>query len=374
MTVDNTNNPLSKLLGRGISFFGMLILIATIHPSVAGALEASDSAVTEQGVSSNAPQSRILFQRLEANTRFNYMDREHGGVTDRGLQYRVIARLQANLRHDGTAYLAARAETGKGFDNSWNNTAVELNPGQTIFNIKAVELHYGLNSRGFVELGGLDFDRGAGTDSIYASGDGHMTGYRAVFTGKSSHLIEKVSVTAAYLGDFDKPNFFSRARMDRANYLQLLVPQHWTKTLQGSMEVDSIHNTLFSRGAVHSQKLWIIENPRLEAVVRATDRAAFSWAASSERTWGQRATWGTNIIYADLPSRFYVVNGERVLLNRGEIDTGKRLAFGAFHSVVPHCTLSLFGGRLLDHASSKRWVAQVGMNYEFAGLVNHLLP
>ena len=200
-----------------------------------------------------------------------------------------------------------------------------------------------------------------------------MTGYRAVYTGKSNRFPAKVSLTAAYLGDFDKANFFSRARMDRLNYVQALVEQRLAENLRGSAEVDSIHDVVFSRAALRCRRLWGLDDPTIEAVARATDGFAFAWSATVSHHWGANSPWRSHLIYAGLPARFYEVAGERVLLNRGEIDVGKRLALGTGYRLTRDCEMGIFAGRLLDAAPSKRWIAQVAVSYEFAGLVNHLL-
>ncbi|HLJ49308.1 MAG TPA: hypothetical protein VKU01_25015 [Bryobacteraceae bacterium] len=324
-------------------------------------------------LTSDVPAWRIRLLDLGGETRFNYMDRQDGPVTDRGLQYHLGIRARIDLLKSGNTYLTIRAETGKGFDNSWNNTGVGLGRGQAIFNVKAISLHQKLTSRLEAEAGGLDFDRGAGTDAIYASGDGHMTGYRAVFNGRSDEVLEKISFTAAYVGDFDKPNFFSRSRMDRVNYAQLLAAERFSEQLYGSEEVDSIRDAIFVRAAVRCPRLWELDDVTVEAVTRTTDRRRFAWSSSVSRHWTKDLRWRTDLIYSDLPYEFYVVNGQRVFFNRGEIDVGKRLALGAAYRLTPNFEAGIFAARLLDSTPSKRWIAQVGLSYQFAGLVNQFL-
>jgi hypothetical protein len=134
----------------------------------------------------SAPASRILarFRMLdmEQSARFNYVDQEGGGVADRGIQYRLRIKPRVDLLGDGTTYLVARAETGRGFNNSWNETAADLYPGQTIFNVKDLGIFQKLGRRAELAVGGIDFDHGEGSDDTYVSHDGYMTGYRALFT------------------------------------------------------------------------------------------------------------------------------------------------------------------------------------------------
>lgn len=342
-------------------------------PAMVFATDSPDPA-DQSGIPPSAvPAWHIRLLDLGWDTRFNYMDRQGGLVTDRGMQYRLHARARVDLLNSGNTYVTIRAETGKGFDNSWNNAGLGLGRGQTIFNVKSIALHQKLTNRLEAEVGGLDFDRGAGTDATYASGDGHMTGYRVVFDGHSDAAPERVSITAAYLGDFDKPNFFSRSRLDRVNYLQFLMEQNFGEQLYGSAEVDSIHDAIFVRGAMRYRRLWQFDDLTIEAIARTTDRSSFAWSSSVNRHWTSGSRWRTELIYSDLPYGFYVVNADRVLLNRGEIDVGKRLAIGTVYHLAREFETGIFAGRLLDSTPSKRWVAQAGVSCQFAGHVNRLL-
>ena len=349
------------------------LLPALVTPALLSAGDVPDAVSHGSGDSNQVPAWRLKVLDLGWDTRFNYMDQQGGTVTDRGLQYRLRTRARLDLLKGGGTYLVVRAETGRGFDNSWNNAGVGLAPGQMVFNLKAISLHQKLTNSLEAEAGGIDYDRGAGMDTVYASGDGHMTGYRTVFHSHSAGLPEKVSITAAYVGDFDKPNFFSRIRMDRVNYVQALAEQHFTDRRYGSVEVDAIHDAIFLRGALRSGRFWEFDDVTVDAATRTTDRFRFAWSMSASRRWTSDSRWRTDLIYSDLPFSFYVVNGRRVLLNRGEIDVGKRLAVGTVHRLAPSFEAEVFAARLLDSTPSKRWVAQVGLSYQFAGLVNRLL-
>jgi hypothetical protein len=353
---------------------GRLRWILAAFLVMVGLLPAADPGASggAQGPQPTALLPRIRVLDLGWDTRFNYMDREGGPVTDRSVQYRLRTRVRADLSRSGT-WLELRAETGKGFDNSWNNTGAGLGRGQEIFNVKSIALHQQFGERFEVAAGGLDFEHGAGTDATYASGDGHMTGYRASFLGHGAGLPQKLSVTAGYVGDFDRPNFFSRLHMDRVNYVQLLAEQSFGEQLRASAEVDSIRHAGFGRTAARYGRLWIFEDATVEAAIRASDAFRFSWASSVSRHWGKASHWRSDLIYSDLPYGFYLVNGQRVLLNRGELDIGKRLSAGTAYRIGHECEVGVFGGRLLDQTPSKRWVAQAGISYQFAGLLNRLM-
>ena len=69
----------------------------------------------------------------------------------------------------------------------------------------------------------------------------------------------------------------------------------------------------------------------------------------------------------------YVVGGNRVLQNRGEIGLGKRLAGGVSRKLTNDCTVGVLAGNLLDHTPGQRWVAQAGVSYQFNSVLNRML-
>ena len=75
------------------------------------------------------------------------------------------------------------------------------------------------------QVGGIEFDRGAGSESTYADNDAFLVGYRMRLLGAGQGWQpEQFSVTVGHIGDFTRPNFFSRAhRLGEANYVQVLA-------------------------------------------------------------------------------------------------------------------------------------------------------
>ena len=315
--------------------------------------------------------ARFRILDLENSARFNYVDQEGGGVIDRGIQYRLRIRSRLDLRVDGTTYLLTRAETGRGFNNSWNETAADLYPGQTIFNVKSIAIVQKLGSHAEVGVGGIDFDHGEGGDETYVSHDGYMTGYRARFIEAAPWLPKKFSVTAAFVGDFDKPNVFSRFRMNRANYVQVLAQQNLAPGLGGSAELDEIECALYNRDALRYRHPGLFDEAVVEVVFRGSDRFTFGWSSELHKDFG--AKWHGDLLYSDLPARMYVVGGNRVLQNRGEIGLGKRLAGGVSRKLTNDCTVGVLAGNLLDHTPGQRWVAQAGVSYQFNSVLNRML-
>jgi hypothetical protein len=320
--------------------------------------------------------SRFRILEMEQVLRFNYMDRGPGQVTDRGMQYRVRARLQIDLMGEGTTYLRIRAETGRGFDNSWDNTGLGKGQGQWNFNVKSFALGQKLGSHIELQAGGIEWDQGAGSQRAYASGDGHLVGYRMLVTPTAQPwLPDRFSLTMGYAGDFAQPSVFSRFHMGRLNYVQALAQKKLGTHVEGSAEVDSIRGIWFARQAVHWEKL---ENPLLdevmvEVVTRATDSPTVGGSVMVSRPLDPAERWRAFAIYNQVPKGLYDQGGQPVLLNQGEMDLGKRLAWGGSYAVNNDFSLGVFGGRLLDDTPSKRWIAQFFVRYDYAHVLNSLL-
>jgi hypothetical protein len=320
--------------------------------------------------------SRLRILELEQVARFNYMDRGPGRVTDRDVQYRVRARVEFELAGEGTTYLRIRTETGRGFDNSWDNTGLGKDQGQWNFNVKSFALGQKLGSHVELQAGGIEWDEGAGSQRAYASGDGHLVGYRVLLDPAAQPwVVDKFSLTMAYAGDFNEPSVFSRFHMGKMNYVQALAEKKLGTHVAGSAEVDSIRNIWFARQAVHWERLRnpLVDEVMVEAVTRASDHPTFGGSVMVSRPLDQAARWRTFAIYNQVPKGLYDKGGQPVLLNQGEMDVGKRLAWGGSCAVTRDFSLGLFGGRLLDNTASKRWIAQVFVRYDYAHLLNHLL-
>ncbi len=110
----------------------------------------------------------IHINELQTIIRYNYQDRGHGDIADRDVQYRIRLKAQIDLAPSGNTFLKLRAETGKGFANSFDNTGIGHGHRAWHFNVKTIALGQKFGSHVSGELGGLEFDSGAGSQITYA--------------------------------------------------------------------------------------------------------------------------------------------------------------------------------------------------------------
>jgi hypothetical protein len=354
---------------------GLLSLVAGYPRPIYA--DATQTEVSPANQSFLARHLQIL--QLEQYNRFNYMDDGPGVVDSRDLQYRIRTNTQIDLWGEGSTYLSylrMRAETGQGFNNSWDNTGGGLSPAQTNFYVKTFLLGQRLGPHAELQAGGLEFERGAGSQHTYASDDSAMVGYRARLTG-SGHAWqpENFSMTMGYVGDFDQSNFFVRSHMGKLNYAQALAQKQLGRNGTVSAELDSIRGIWFTREAIHWYDAWggVLDETMVEAVTRTTDNPSFGWSATISRGLDAEKHWHALAIYSDMPQGLYEKQGQVILLNQGEISTGKRLSWGVSDAFSKNLKMELFAGRRLDNTPTLRWVTQFGLSYQYADLVNHLL-
>jgi hypothetical protein len=117
----------------------------------------------------------------------------------------------------------------------------------------------------------------------------------------------------------------------------------------------------------------VLDNALVEAVTRTTDDPAFGWSSTVSRGLDTARRWQAQIIYSDMPQRLYEKQGSPILLNQGEISTGKRISWGGSYAVRHKLKMEIFAGRRLDDTPTLRWTAQGGISYQYGELANHLL-
>jgi hypothetical protein len=71
----------------------------------------------------------LKFLSADGITRYRYVDKGSGKVTDRDEQYKVSTRVQIDLVGEGVTYIQGRGESGRSFASSYDYTGMGLNKG-----------------------------------------------------------------------------------------------------------------------------------------------------------------------------------------------------------------------------------------------------
>lgn len=314
---------------------------------------------------------------VEGVTRFRYIDKAQGNVTDRDLQYRLSTRLQVNLVREGTTYIQVRGESGRNFPGSYDYTGAGPNKGYWSFNLKSLFVGQKIGHHLEAQAGGIEYDWGAGTEATYADNDGWLEGYRLRYAGAGRHgLPDKISATIGYVGDFLQPNVFARLhRMGDENYVQVLTSKKLGKNRELSAEFDSLQSIRYSREAVHWQKLrlFVVDEISAEVLTRASDDPSFGWSSSLFKTLDPKGRMRAGIFFSDMPRGIFLKGKAEVLQNGDSYGLGQRI--GPLFRVTPFKDFeaSLFGSSRLDSTPGARYRGQVVFRYQFASLLNQVL-
>jgi hypothetical protein len=175
---------------------------AIAHPAAAqSAMNSQQSAVVgnpKPADSNSEPNTgfmlrRVQFLSADSVSHFRYVDTAPGQVSARDLYYKFSTRVQFNLAGDGSTYLQARGESGRSFAASYDYTGLGKHDAYWSFNLKSLYLGQKIGKHFEAQAGGVEFDRGAGTEATYADNDGWLEGYRLIYAPKHPNFPDKVS-------------------------------------------------------------------------------------------------------------------------------------------------------------------------------------
>ena len=321
--------------------------------------------------------SRIQFVTMDGITHFRYMDSGPGHVTARDEYYKVSTRMQINLLGDGTTYLQLRGESGRSFSSSYDYTGIGLHDRYWSYNLKSLFLGQKIGKHLEAQAGGVEFDRGAGSEATYADNDGYLEGYRLVYSEKGHKALpEKLSVTVGYIGDFLQPNFFARAsRLGQENYIQVLGQKTLGENRDFSAEYTSIQAIRYAREAFHWQKFPtpVVNDFTAEAITRASDNPTFGWYSSLGRKFQAKVPVMAGVFYSDMPKGMFYSGPTQIFINGDRYAPGKRIGPTFTVTPVKNFDVMVWGGRRLDNTAGTRNRGEIAVRYQLASLFNRVL-
>jgi len=162
-------------LGIGVA------LISSLAFAVDGV--ADGPASIKNGNKSSFISRHFRFVTVDSGSRFRYVDKGPGAVTDRDLQYKLSTRVQLDLAPEGKTYIQARGESGRSFQSSWDYFGPGPNKAYWSFNLKALYVGQKIGSHWEAQAGGIEYDWGAGTEATYATMTAGLRGTGCVIPG-----------------------------------------------------------------------------------------------------------------------------------------------------------------------------------------------
>lgn len=362
-----------KFLFAVLLCFGSIAMVASPVPSDSK----PDAAAVSVTPAKSAVSRHFKFVTVDSFSRFRYMDTAPKKVTERDLQYKLSVRLQLNVTASGSTYVQSRGESGRSFASSWDYMGPGLKTGYWSFNLKSLFVGQKLGKNFEVQAGGVEYERGAGTEATSADLDGWLMGYRLGYSHSGGGWQpDKLNVTVGYVGDFSDPNAFSRFhRLGDENYVQVLAQKKVGEHVDASVEFNSVRGIRYAREAVHARKvpLFIADDVTVEALTRASDGPAFGWAGLLNKTLDKRGKFGAGFFYSHMPTGMFALGKSQVFYNGDLYGLGKRVGPSFRWSPVKNLEFSLLGSRRLDSVPGTRYRAQVAVRYQFASWFNRVL-
>jgi hypothetical protein len=319
---------------------------------------------------------RLHFLSMDGYNQYRYADTAPGKVAQRDLLYKVSTVMRVSLVGEDTTYLQLRAESGRSFSSSYDYAGVGMHPGYWSFNMKSLFVGQRIGSHFEAQAGGLEYDRGAGTEATYADNDAWLEGYRLHFTPGASKYVPDLSASIGYVGDFTQPNVFARMpRLEDENYMQFLADKHFGMNREASAEMDSIQAIRYTREALHLQKLPLVVVDELvaETLTRTSDNPTFGWSGSLFKTLDRRGRVRLGAFVSDMPKGIFLKDKSTIFMNGDFYVLGQR--FGPNVRIVPirNLEIGFMGSTRTDNTPSTRYRGQVAVCYHFADLFNRAL-
>jgi hypothetical protein len=337
---------------------------------------ARNSAEEESSPASNKfalLSQHLQFLSVDGYNQYRYMDSKPGDVTARDDYYKLSTVGRLTLLGEGVTYIQFRAESGRSFTSSCDYTGIGMHPGYWSFNLKSLFVGQKIGHHLEAQAGGLEYDRGAGTEATYADNDGWLEGYRLAYTSNARWVPDVLSATVGYAGDFKQPNFFARLPgMEDENYIQILARKAFGQNRDVSAEFDSLQSIRYTREAAHLQKLPLVVVDELvaETITRTSDDATFGWSGSVFKTLDRKGRVRLGAFISDMPEGIFLKGKNTIFLNGDFYVLGQRTGPNVRIIPLKNFEVTLQGSARTDNTPSTRYRGQVTVCYHFASLLN----
>jgi hypothetical protein len=272
-----------------------------------------------------------------------YASNSSRAVTYNQVRHKEVFRGRIKFDAAGRLALNATLSSGQSFTGSLNNAGLGRGQLQTRFTLRQLFLAAKPTLWLEVQAGGLGFTRGESTEATSYDDDAYVTGYRLSLRRPRKLYFDEVTVTAGYLGDFNRLNATARLRrLKEVNYLQVLVAKGFEQRGAFSADFTSASGVCTMRGAlrVNARPSRVFDSVRFEAYRRLDLRPDFGYAVRGEKSLARRVTAGGG--FARIDRAYGGLNADR-------FPAGKRLFGTASYTLSPELSLNLFASRAVGN-------------------------
>jgi hypothetical protein len=273
--------------------------------------------------------------------------------------------LKLRLKLDRTARysLSAVALNGDTFQAGWNLRG--LRDGQSSNRMFLKQLFVTGKPLSGVEFqyGGLPIVRGESSEITSYDNDGYLMGQRLTLAPK--RVVDELTLTAGYLGDFRSPSVTSRwHRLADINYRQALVKKRLTDRLTATADFTDEDGERTLRQGIVIRPSAAVDLIRLEMYERVSGQRDAGGAITVEKPFGRTRLAAS---FASIDDRYRPVNGDRY-------GRGRRLSFTSTTALGHDVSLQIFVTHALDDdiVMANRTRLDVLVRYELAAILRQI--
>ncbi|MEW5979418.1 MAG: hypothetical protein AB1898_26785 [Acidobacteriota bacterium] len=324
-----------------------------------------DRMPTKQG--SSGRLSRWL--RVESailSSRYRYSENSEGIATGNGAQHREAFKGNFNFDSSGRYQVVAGVFAGNGITRGWSNTGWGSGSGQTNVFLKQLYFSGRPVSGLHLEYGGLYVLHGESTEITSYDYHVYLVGQRISLQRPTRFFLDEISITYAYLGDFDQPNLLKRFdRLKKSNYHQYLVSKKLGRQMVVSADYTSAAGSKIFRQAFKTRlpARVPVDSLHFENYQRTGCRPGYGIGAYLEKLLLKRLKIGGG--YASIDRNYGSLNSDHFSI-------GKRLYATANLGISPGFGIAVFVTRSVanDHPLPVRTRLDLVLSYNLLGLVN----
>ena len=306
---------------------------------------------------------RLEIQSATFGLRYRMLENHLGSRFQNWSDHHQGLKLRLKLDDAARYSLTAVAFNGDSFQASWNLRG--LRDGQSSNRVFLKQLFVTSKPRKGVEFqyGGLPIVRGESSEITSYDNDGYLMGERLTLAPK--RLVDELTMTAGYLGDFRSPSVTSRwHRLSEINYRQLLVRKKLSDRLTATADFTDEDGERTLRQGVLIRPSRGVEMIRLEAYERVNGSRGAGGAITAEKSFGRTRFAAT---FASVDDRYRPVNADRY-------GRGQRVSLTSTTAIGRDVSLQVFVTRALDDdiAMSNRTRVDVHIRYELAAILRQI--
>ena len=279
----------------------------------------------------------LEIQSATVGLRYRMLENHLGSQFQNWSDHHQSLKLRLKLDRAARYSLTAAAFNGDTFQAGWNLRG--LREGQSANRLFLKQLYISGQPRKDVafQYGGLPIVRGESTEITSYDNDGYLMGQRLTLSPK--RLVDEVTLTAGYLGDFRQPSVTRRFhRLSDINYGQILVKKKLSDSLTATADFTQDDGERTLRQAIVMRPSRAVDLIRIEAYERVSGQRDAGGAITVEKPFGRTRLAAS---FASVDDHYRPVNGDRY-------GRGRRISFTSTTALTSDISLQFFVTRALD--------------------------